>query len=287
MKLSVVIPAYMEPFLQRTIDSLLEASELGGSLEIIPVIDGPWMKGTIKSDPRVKIIQKTSTQGMRRAINSGIDAAIGDYIMKVDAHCAFAPGFDRIMVDSCADDWLVIPRRKSLDEVNWTANLSKPDKDYHYLLYPETEHSFLTPHDYRRPDRALITIDDTMSFQGSCWLANKKYFDSHIESFENMGYGTFAAEQLEIGLKYWLGGGQVKVNKLTWYAHLCKMPRHYASGQYAKKTRSNADGWRWATDRWMNNKEPGMKFTLDWLVEKFWPVPSWPEDRRLWSRPVE
>jgi hypothetical protein len=38
------------------------------------------------------------------------------------------------------------------------------------------------------------------------------------------------------------------------------------------------DGINWSAEHWMNNREPGMIHTLEWLIEKFWPVPTWPED---------
>ncbi len=28
----------------------------------------------------------------------------------------------------------------------------------------------------------------------------------------------------------------------------------------------------------MKNEEPGMIHKIEWLVEKFWPVPTWPDD---------
>ena len=84
-----------------------------------------------------------------------------------------------------------------------------------------------------------------------------------------------------MGLKYWLGGGEVKVNKKTWYAHLWKMPRHYATGGYEKKLPWR-ENWCWAAKHWINNEEPGMVHHFSWLVEKFWPVPSWPENRNEW-----
>jgi len=38
---------------------------------------------------------------MRGAINVGLKKAKGKFIMKCDAHCAFAPGYDKIMAQHC------------------------------------------------------------------------------------------------------------------------------------------------------------------------------------------
>ena len=54
MKLSVVIPSYKDPLLVRTINSLLESSELGADLEIIAVLDGYKPDFELVNDPRVK-----------------------------------------------------------------------------------------------------------------------------------------------------------------------------------------------------------------------------------------
>lgn len=67
---SIIIPAYKDPFLQKTIDSLLENAE--GEIEIIPVLDGYIPETEVKSDSRVKVISFKKNQGMRGAINAGL-----------------------------------------------------------------------------------------------------------------------------------------------------------------------------------------------------------------------
>lgn len=283
MKLSIIMPGRREPFMQKTIDSFLTVSELGDDVEIFAVLDGPTMTEPI-GDKRLKVI-RIREQGMRAAINAGLAAATGDFVMKLDAHCAFGGSFDKNMVENCPEDRLLIPRRFSLDDTNWNRNRIQPARDYHYLCFPAvSSYGYaMTPQKWGKKEDAII--DDTMSFQGSCWLANREYFMSRVGYLDDRKetYGSFAAEQLEIGLKYWLGGGEVKVNKDAWYAHLWKMPRHYDSGEFEKKGhRQFRKGWYWATKHWINNEEPGMIHPFSWLLEKFWPVPSWPEDRNLW-----
>ena len=100
-------------------------------------------------------------------------------------------------------------------------------------------------------------------------------------------YSTFSGEQLEIGLKYWLGGGEVKVNKNTWYAHLFKNLHYYtqkgrASDRNYKHSLKTKAGWDWTAKHWLRNEEPNMVHKLEWLIDKFMPVPGWPEDKKLW-----
>ena len=249
--LSIIIPYYHEPFLDRTIDSIKENSIL--DTEILP------MEGSL---------------GMRDAVNEGLAKATGRFIMKCDAHCIFAPGFDKELVDSCQDNWVMIPRRYSINTTDWTRSIEGYIFDYHYLAYPSLQ---IGNWPNRKSD---LEIDFTMSYQGSCWFVNKDYFMKHIGYLDNRKetYGSFVAEQLEVGLKYWLGGGEVKVNKKTWYAHLHKNHQSYKDGKFNRDYKQGSQwkkNWRWATDHWLNDREPDMIHKLSWLVEKFAPVPTW------------
>jgi hypothetical protein len=89
-------------------------------------------------------------------------------------------------------------------------------------------------------------------------------------------YGNFIQEFQELGLKVWLGGGQVKVNKKTWYAHLHK-GKTYGRG-YSLSGSGHKEGTEFATKYWMLDQWPERVHDLKWLIEKFSPVPSWPED---------
>ena len=96
-ELSVVIPAYKDPLLTKTIQSLLENSE--SDLEIIAVLDGYWPNGDlIVEDPRVRYLHLGTNRGMRGAINAGVLISNGKFIMRSDQHCMFGKGFDRIIL---------------------------------------------------------------------------------------------------------------------------------------------------------------------------------------------
>jgi len=291
--LSVIIPSYHDHLLQPTIDSLLENSE--GVIEIIPVLDGYLPEVPLKKVFQVKPVYLKENRGMRGAMNAGLCASNGDFIMKSDSHCMFAPGYDVELTKSCADNWLMIPRRYSLDDDNWKRNDARPIYDYHYFRFPSDSrygHSLsVVPCSHRSSRRKdpKYNIDDTMTFQGSCWFANKRYFMDHVGFLDDRveTYGTFAGDQPEIGLKYWLNGGETKVNKNTWYAHLNKAKRHYEAGVYGKQFKIHKNtlaGHTWAAKHWMNNEEPGMMHTLDWLIEKFWPIPGWEDNwKEIWK----
>src|SRR3990167_10131090 len=94
--LSVVIPSYKDPYITKTIDSLLVNSKLGDQLEIIAIFDGYWPTFEIREDDRVRYIHLGKNRGMRGAINAGVTVSRGEYIMRVDEHIMVCPGYDKI-----------------------------------------------------------------------------------------------------------------------------------------------------------------------------------------------
>ena len=290
--LSVIVPSYKDPILHKTVDSLLDNAQ--GEIEVIPVIDGYKLDTPLQKDKRLKPIHLKENLGMRKAINAGLKMASGDFVMKTDSHCLYGPGYDRILAEDCKDNWLVIPRRYPLHLAEWRISRAGYIKDYHYLSYPKVStYGYGTfpiewkERTYQRMNDPQYDIDDTMTFQGSCYFANRKYFMEHVGYLKDADYASFFDEPLEVGLTYWLGGGEVKVNKKTYYAHLFKNEKYYQSEDAAPRTyklnRQTRECHSRAAKHWINNEEVGMKHPFSWLVEKFWPVPSWPEERELWK----
>jgi hypothetical protein len=103
------------------------------------------------------------------------------------------------------------------------------------------------------------------------------FLDDRVET-----YSTFAQEPQEIGLKYWLGGGAIKINKKTWYAHLHKGKQY---GRMYKEDYHTVASHNWSAKHWMNNEEPGMIHDMSWFVnEKFPGMPTWPTNwKEIWD----
>jgi len=281
-KVSVIIPARNERFLRQTVADLFTHAH--GDIEIILVLDGYWPDPILPSDPRLVLIHRGASQGMRAAINSGAAIAKGEYLLKTDAHCMFGDGFDEKLKTDCEDNWVVVPRRKRLDAENWCVQeVGKPDIDYMYLSYPDD------PNDWggkglngklwheKNKDQKLkdVLIDDLMSAQGSAWFMKRNYF-YELELMDQASYGTFWNEFQEIGLKCWLSGGCVIVNKKTWYAHLHKGKTYGRMYEldHSQLNIGSAYTWKWIrNEAWHKQTKP-----FEWLIEKFWPVPGWPEN---------
>ncbi len=276
---SVIIASRNEKYTQRTIDDLL--SKAGGPVEIILILDGWWPDPQIKDDARVHILHNGVHHGLRAGINSGAQLAHGKYLMKTDAHCMFEQGWDLILKSDCDSDWLCVPRRVSLDGPNWCiANTGRQPVDYEFISYPYVEMNTTVRVGNVWKDRARerldVLIDDDMSFQGSCWFTHKSYFLKTIAPLQEENYGTFILESEEVGNKVWLSGGRVIINKKTKYAHWHK-GKENGRGYFVDR-RDLIRGRRFHIDYWMNNKWPGLTRKFEWLVDHFWPVPTWPEN---------
>lgn len=245
-KLSVIIPSYHEPLLQKMIDSLFENSELGNELEIVVVLDGYWPDPPLKDDPRIRILHLGKNRGMRDAINAGVAISIGDYIMRSDGHCLFGKGFDRILLERFEDNWIVTPRRYFLDTEKWEV-MDIPPIDYEKLAIMQSRGKF-TGYDWksRTTRRRHEMVDETMAMQGSCWIMKRTWWDKVIGELQTEGYGPHYQDSMEMTFKTWQAGGKLMVNKNTWFAH-----KHRKFKRTHNVAGADADvGFKYAMDLW-------------------------------------
>lgn len=285
-KLSILIPSRNEIFLSHTINDLFKNAV--GDIEVIAVLDGYWPAPLPEDRPNLILLHRGVPMGMRAAINGAAAIAKGDYLMKCDAHCMFAYGFDEVLLKDIQDGQVVIPRRKRLDAENWTIqDVGKPDIDLHYLCNPMNNKDGFSMHGAIWPamdkTRLDIAIDETPSFQGSFWLMSAKHFRNFLGGMSEEGYGGFTQEPQEIGMKTWLGGGQVVVNKNTWYAHLHKGTK-YGRG-YFQGRNEIAAGHTYSAKYWMNNRWSQRMHDMEWFVDKFSPMPTWDSNwKEQWAQ---
>ncbi len=291
-RVSIVLPCRNEQFLPKTVADIIAKAR--GDIEVVPVLDGYWPAPMFPTDDkRIVVLHKGLNEGMRPAINDGIRVSTGEYILKCDGHVMFDEGFDVKLKADMQPNWVVIPRRVALEPLSWTIeDTRKGPIDFHYLSYPYERpgdpscglHG--TPYRRHGEKRTGILIDDEMSSQGSAWFTTRQWWD-RIGEGDVVLYGNFIQEFQEVGLKTWLGGGEVKVNKKTWYAHFHKGPRneqrpHGGRGYYISKSEMEK-GSIACIDHWMHDRWPGRVHPLRWLIEKFngimdGGVPTWPTD---------
>jgi hypothetical protein len=289
-KVSVVLPAREEPFLQRTVDDLF--AKAAGDIEVIAVLDG-WssVPPPLKTHPKLRIIQWATVRGLRPAINAGMAMATGEYVMKLDAHCAVSPGFDEVLQRACDDNCIVVPTKYSLQTETWGPR-GDPWQHF-YLTYPwslEINHVGLQDKVCSRAVHARYAhetpLAEIVTFQGSAWLMRKTHWDKRIGPMDAEHY-YYAQEPTEIGCRTWLGSGRVLVHKEAWYAHLWKGSGNRRGFPRMKLPWARAHAW--SADYWFHDRWRERVHDFKFIVEKFWDVlkeqgeiGGWPDD---WQDP--
>lgn len=296
-------------FLSRTVESLL--ANIRGNTEIIIVLDGAWADPGIPDDPRITIIYHNKPVGQRAATNEACRISKAKYVMKIDAHCSVDEGFDVKLMADMQDDWTVVPAMYNLHAFNWKCN--KCGKTWYqsptplfcckdgdgkqrnescdsqsfervmiwqprlhkkslYYRFDKTLH-FQYWGDYGRREEAQGDIAEILSIQGSCFmLTREKYWELNICDEK---HGSWGQQGVEVACKTWLSGGKVVVNKKTWYAHMFRTQGGDFGFPYPLSGGDVDKARKYSRELWLENKWPQAIHTLDWLLEKFKPVPDW------------
>lgn len=249
IKLSVVIPDYKDPLLHRTIDSLLDNSELGEGLEVIAVLDGCWSEQPFRSDARLVVLHTGKNHGMREAINEGVRISRGEFLMRTDEHCMFAPGYDRVLVDTCEKDWIMTAVRYFLDPVKWE-RMDIPPVIYEKLVIQDGKKFAGARWRERDAERKDKMIDETMAMQGSMWVMSRDWWNKTIVELQTEGYGPSYQDSHEMIFKTWKAGGKMMVNKYTWFAHKHRsFSRTHQEGTKENPSKRE-ESWAYALSVW-------------------------------------
>src|SRR3972149_7748791 len=186
VELSICIPNRNSPFTTKTIQDVLKNA--GCEVEVVVNIDEKWPLPLVE-DVRVHYIHPPIPIGLRQGINNCVKLAKGKYILKTDDHCAFGENFGRILIDShLENNWVQIPRRYALNAEEWKIEERTDNKypiDYMYLDFPRKgkahdDGMHGVPWKERRNERKEIEVDDTPSFQGSCYFMRRDYFNDFL-----------------------------------------------------------------------------------------------------------
>lgn len=263
IKLSAIIPSYKDPTLQKTIDSLLENSELGDGLEVVCVLDGYWPTIPLKDDKRVRVLHLGANRGMRGAINAGVAISRGEFIARFDEHIMVCKSWDKILVDTFKTEdkndkshWIVTGRRFALDPVKWEIMQDIPPVDYSRLVIQDCGNGIrkFAGQEWksRAKERTDIMCDETEAMQGSMWCMSKKHWDEVIVELETEGYGPHYGDSHEMVFKTWKSGGKLIVNKAMWYVHKHRsFPRTHNDGS-PENPANKINGWAYSLSIWEN-----------------------------------
>lgn len=244
--LSIIIPSWKDPYLHKTIGSIID--NFSTDYEIIPVIDGYELAQPLPDHPRVKPVILEKNVGMRGAINAGVRHANGKYLMRSDEHVMFAKDFDKTILSTIQDNWIVDAKRYFLDPEKWEVMdlapvtmerliISKNHNKFSGLVWREADDD--------RP------IKPKMAMQGSCWTMKHSWWDSVIGELQEDGYGKLYQDSTEMTMKTWRAGGELMSNQATWYAHKHRSfsRTHNYSNEMARQS------WDYALATWRDYYE--------------------------------
>ena len=302
---SVIIPARNEMFANKTAHDVLNNAE--ASTEVILILDGEWANPVIEDRKNLHVVHVAESIGQRAAVNLGARISQAKYIMKADAHCAFGKGFDRILIEDCQYDWTMIPTLYNLHAFDWVCGCDriyqgvKPEPckkcgaeykmemvwkpregkgPYYSWRFDNQMHFQQWRKHYRRPE-AQGDLVETMSFAGPCFFIHRdRYWELDGCDEAHGSWGQFGTEW---ACKSWLSGGKLITTKKTWFAHLFRTGNFKGSGwegssfPYPISGEAQEYAKQYSRDFWLNNKWPKAKHTVEWLVEKFRPVPDFHE----------
>lgn len=300
--LSIVLPSRNEEWLSETLADLWQ--NLRGNTEVIVVLDGAPEVKPLPPDPRLTVIRHQVSRGQRASTNDAVKLSRATYIMKVDAHCAFEPGFDVKLIAGMrelSDNVTMVPIMRNLHVFDWVCEdghrrYQGPSGECKECAKPTVKDVVWNPK--RRPQSTSYRFDhelhfqyfgeyqkrpegqgpysETMSLQGSAFLLTRERYWA-LDICEEK-FGSWGAQGTEVACKTWLSGGRCVVNHNTWYAHLFRTQGGDFSFPYKQDNGQVERARKYSQQLFLDNTWPKQTLPLAWLVDKFAPVPGWHDD---------
>lgn len=300
MDLSVLIPSRNEMFLRRTVEDVLAHAK--AETEVIVVLDGAWAAPPLEANPRVTVVYHPESVGQRAATNEAARISTARYVMKLDAHCSLADGFDVALIEAAkelGEDVTQIPAQKNLHAFDWVCGCGKRqyqgptptacecgspswqreivwkprrgvtttawrfDADLHFQYWGEYQN---------RPD-GRGDFPETMSCLGACFFISRDRYWKLGGMDE--GHGSWGQMGTEIGCKSWLSGGRMVTNRRTWFAHMFRTQGSDFSFPYPISGADQERARKHSRKLWKGGTWPGQVRPLSWMIEHFAPVPGW------------
>lgn len=129
-----------------------------------------------------------------------------------------------------------------------------------------------------RPE-AKSNIAPSLSAQGSCFMLTRdKYWELEISDEKLAGKTGWGQQGVEVALKTRMSGGELMINKNTWYAHMFRTQGgdfgfpFPISGSEVDETRKKS------RELLQKNKWPKAIKTFEQVLNEFYPVPEWHDE---------
>jgi hypothetical protein len=121
-QLSILIPARNEvcydiDLLACTLENVL--ANTTDACEVVAVLDGYLPPTELPQSPRLTVIHHNKSIGQRAATNEAAHIATGEWVCKLDAHCAVDKNFDVKLLEGAQPHWTLVPSQFNLLAFNW------------------------------------------------------------------------------------------------------------------------------------------------------------------------
>lgn len=298
--LAVVIPARNERWLNLTVADVLEHRT--ADTEVIVILDGEWPEVPLPQHERLTVVFLPESIGQRAATNLGIRIADARFVMKLDAHCSVAQGFDAELIKAAGELWtntIQIPAQHNLHVFDWVCACGQriyqgptPDKcsacggamTREVVWKPrrgvrttawrfDSDLKFQYFGDFANRPEGKGELTETMSCLGACWFIERDWFLSLGGLDER--HGSWGQMGTELACKAWLSGGRMVTNQRTWFAHMFRTQGGDFSFPYPLSGKDVEAARRHSRKLWLEDGWPQATRPLSWLIDHFAPVPGW------------
>lgn len=328
--LSVLIPArnefyYEIDLLNETVTNVLQNTS--SKTECVVVLDGysdSWPKQPLPVNDRLTVIHHRAFIGQRAATNEAARVAQGEWVMKLDGHCALDANFDDKLLANTQPHWTIVPAQYNLLVFNWKCKQCgwlkdqspKPDR-----CKKCNSRYFKQVKLWKPRDGSEGSDVDRKSGRRKSYLEAWR-FDSKLE-YHPGGWGDYLKREGVIGQPIHdtmsLLGACWAMRRERYYEIQPSDEQYGSWGQQGTeiacktwlsggelKCNSNTwfahffrtggigfpypDGGRKeramarCREQWLQNQWPLQKYPLSWLIERFAPVPDWRDDNPVWQQ---
>jgi polypeptide N-acetylgalactosaminyltransferase len=194
MNVSIIMTALDEPYINRTIDDIVDKS--GSMLKEIIVIDD-CSKEKVESDSAT-VIRNSSRKGLIWGRNYATDLAKSEVVISIDPHSSVTRGWLEAMCDILQKKpkSVVTPKTWMLNPELWTINRK--------VVGRKTRWDWSLNFDWFNSPG-----DKTPSIAGHCFAFKKDWWEKTGRFDDSMK--SWGGENIEFALKTWLCGGQVLI----------------------------------------------------------------------------
>ncbi len=210
MEVSVIITALDEPYVNKTIDDIIEKSD--SRLKEIIVIDDNSSEPISHKEARV--IRNKNSKGLIWGRNYGSDLAKSEIVVSIDPHVKVDEDWLSPIVKRLEEknNCLVAPKTKCLDPEKWEDIKGKSSGiktafntklDFNWVTTPGAE----TP----------VVAGHCFGFTKSWWEDSGRF---------DCGMKVWGGENIEFALRTWLCGGSVEIVD-SWVSHWFKPAFQY------------------------------------------------------------